>query len=322
MRSVNVAIILAALSLLISVPLISVNAQGLLQRFFVQHQLKEIHLNFAGTDRTYYIYDPTDHNQKKLYPLVIGLHGTLGTGPNFALQSHFNKLAKQNDFIVVYPDAGDKQWNDGRFPDDKTDDAGFIAAMIDQLVDSAPVNPKRIYITGVSNGGMFTQMLACQLADRVAAFASVIGNLPALLVPQCHPSQPVPMMLINADHDAIVPYDGGTIPILGSSQYGGGTVISVPDTITFWLKNNGCTMPPHSVTTALNDVDPEDDSTVVTNRFSGCPEDGEVLTYTIINGGHAWPGMERPRHRKKDVVINQDIHTEDEIWAFFSRHQL
>jgi polyhydroxybutyrate depolymerase len=80
--------------------------------------------------------------------------------------------------------------------------------MLDQLGSKFPVDPARIYVAGLTQGGFMSLRLGCSLSDRIAGVAAVGASMPKTMV--CLPSRPVSMLMINGTSDPVVPYGGGT----------------------------------------------------------------------------------------------------------------
>src|SRR3990167_1552437 len=122
-----------------------------------------------GRERTYLLHIPAGFDAAKKYPLVLGFHGGNGTGEKFARQTGFKEKADAEGFIAVFPDGIENNWNDGRGTTDAekqgVDDIKFLRSLVGRLQEKLPIDAKRIYATGVSNGGIFSHRLACDMAD-------------------------------------------------------------------------------------------------------------------------------------------------------------
>src|ERR1700704_4040964 len=179
-------------------------------------------------------------------PLVIVLHGNTQTGADMATRTSWPAVAKRGRFSIVLPDGLNRAWADlrpdskraGRAPPKGTDDVAFIVALIEKFVHDGTADPKRIYVTGLSNGGAMTMTMICARADLFAAAASVIINLTDESADACHPSRPVPMLMMNGTADPLIPYEGGR----GSSRFAVAGFWSTPKTLDFWRRANGCEM--------------------------------------------------------------------------------
>src|ERR1700730_3513463 len=177
-------------------------------------------------------------------PLVIVLHGNTQTGADMATRTSWPQIAKREHFGVVYPDGLNRAWADLRpdanralhAPPKGTDDVAFIVRLIEKYIADRSADPKRIYITGVSNGGAMTMTLACVHADLFAAAASVIINFTDDLANACHPSRPVPMLMMNGTADPLIPYQGGR----GTSRFAVAGFWSTEKPFDFWRRGNGC----------------------------------------------------------------------------------
>lgn len=107
-------------------------------------------------------------------PLVVMLHGGFGSAAQAERAYGWDRLADTAKFAVAYPDGLGRAWNAGggccgRSAADGVDDVGFVAAAVSDIARQVDVDPKRVYATGISNGGMMTYALAC----RTALFAAI-----------------------------------------------------------------------------------------------------------------------------------------------------
>src|SRR4051794_10686067 len=199
-------------------------------------------LTVDGRERTYALHLPPAVTTGTVLPLVLVFHGGGGEGKQMPALTGMNGIADREGFVAAYPDGIDRNWNDGRFSQAITtqrfnlDDVGFVSALIDELATTLPIDRSRVFATGISNGGMFSQRLGCELADKVAAIAPVAGSLSELLVPGCAPARPMPVLMIHGDADPLVPWNGG--PVAGSGNRG--RVLSVADTVSRWVALDGC----------------------------------------------------------------------------------
>ena len=270
--------------------------------------------------RRYHYHVPPQARAGQALPVLFVLHGGLGTGPLQAKVTQFTRLADAEGFLVVFPDSvehgrNNRQWNDGREgflgqgDPSKTDDVGFFRELFDRVVEAHGADPKRIYLTGHSNGSMMSQRLAIELSERIAAIAVVQGHLPQPLRGEI-PQRPMPFLLITGTADPHNPYQGGTTPVLG-----GGTLLSAQENVRYWVDRNGGT--PRTVTTPLPDLDPEDGTTVEKTEVLGL--NAPVVLYTVQGGGHIWPGTEA-QALPGSGSRNNDIDASRVVWDFVSKH--
>jgi polyhydroxybutyrate depolymerase len=279
-------------------------------------------IDINGITRSYTIQLP----DKKPAPLVVVLHGNTQTGSDMTTRTSWPAVAKREHVGVVFPDGLNRAWADlrpnanraGRAPPKGTDDVGFVVRLIEKFVADGTADPKRIYVTGLSNGGAMTMTMICARADLFTAAASVIINLTDDMANACHPSRPVAMLMMNGTADPLIPYQGGR----GTSRFAVAGFWSTERTFDFWRHANGCqTQDASSV--ELDHRDPAD-KTAVTRIESRCAQGRDVVLYRINNGGHRMPGSSADARfpRLVNALLgpqNRDIDGAETIWAFFRR---
>ncbi len=293
---------------------------------------------FAGKDlrtsfvhdslkRTFNIHFPSSYDKSVQLPMVIALHGRGANGASMIILTHkgFNKLAEKDGFIIVYPDGIELNWNDGRMDEEANDrahrenidDVGFISALIDSMINDYNIDPKRVYVTGISNGAIMSYRLACELSHKITAIAPVDGNIPILIFKECSPSSPVSVLAINNTDDPLVPFDGGEI-------YGQfhriklGKVLSVNESIGFWVTRNRCSVTP--AVTEEPDIDPKDGTTVTRKQYVNDFDGTEVILYAVEGGGHTWPGGVQYLPAWIIGKTCRDFDASEVIWSFFKKH--
>jgi polyhydroxybutyrate depolymerase len=260
-------------------------------------------------------------------PLVLVLHGNTQKGEDMRTRTSWPDVAKREGFVAVFPDGLNRAWADlrgdsgrvGRSPPAGTDDAAFLRALVTKFVRDGVADPRRVYVTGISNGGHMTLTLACTHAELLAAAASVIASFTEPMMAACKPSRPVPMLMMNGTVDPLIAYGGGR----GTSRYAVPNVVSTEANIAFWRKNNGCAAGDRQ-STKLPDKDKNDSSTV-TRVDSDCPDGRDVVLYRVDRGGHRMPGSFPDARfvRVVDAILgpqNRDIDGAETIWAFFKTH--
>jgi len=267
-------------------------------------------MNVDGTKRQYLLYVPKAATKDHPLPLLLVFHGGGGHDYNMPRFTGFDKIAEARGFIVAYPESVNRSWNDTRNLS-PADDVGFVRALISELERSYAIDAGRIYATGISNGGFFSQRLACDLSDRITAVASVAATMPETLVPVCHPSRPLSVMFMHGTDDPLVHIEGGNI------LRNRGRNIPLADAVRFWLNFNQITQ--QAQPSDLPHHDPNGTS-VHREVYGGGKQNTEVVVYTVKGGGHTWPGGEQYLPAFLVGKVNHDIDASEVIWEFFSQH--
>jgi len=245
-------------------------------------------LRIGGKARTYAVHVPAHPAPAGGYPVVLAFHGGGLQGDAMRRLARLDGLADRRGFIVVYPDAINGQWNDGRLSNrEPQDDVAFVDALLDRLGREHPIDAGRVYAAGMSGGALFAERLGCELSPRIAGIAAVAGTMAADLAADCRPAHPVAALHINGTDDPIMPFDGGAVAGVGGRGEGG-AVLSAARTVGLWAEANGCRTAgtPH----LLRVVAPLDPTQTVRTAHVDCPATGPVMQLTVMGGGHAWPG--------------------------------
>lgn len=266
-----------------------------------------------GRERSYILYVPTSLNWNQPPALVFVFHGGTGNAQNAIQMTGFHQVADQHGFLVAYPNgtgrlSDDKllTWNAGNCCgyayEKKVDDVGFVRAIVTDLETLINLDPKRIYATGMSNGALLSHRLGCEASDLFAGIAPVAGTLNTI---PCNPSHPISVIMFHGTEDQHILYNGGAGPQPRLSV----DFTSVQDSVEFWTAFNNCASQPQLTT--FDDIQHQ--------IWSGCAASTSVELYTIIGGGHAWPGG-RSSGRPDADQPTKSISASDLIWKFFATH--
>ena len=197
------------------------------------------------------------------------------------------------------------------------DDVAYIDLAIDAIAQTICIDERRVYASGASGGGRMASQLACDLADRIAAIAPIMGaraprssDTPGRSV-ACRPSRPVPVAAIHGRLDPVNVFaDDDQRLVPGSSwTYG------VPEAVRRWAQLNGCS-PDARIHQAIH---PHVDLW----RYRGCRAGADVVLYDVLDGGHTIPGT--PVVPALVPVVgptNQELDVPQAIWSFVSRFHL
>ena len=283
-------------------------------------------ISVGGLERTYQLYLPLSHDSSKAMPVVLLLHGGGGTGHGMEKLTlgGFNRISDREGIIVLYPDGIEKHWNDGRGLEafraqrENIDDVGFISALMDHLIKTYPVDATRIYAAGISNGGLFSQRLACELSERVAAIGVVATQMPEHLTSSCTPKRPVSILIMSGTEDPLVPWEGGEIGFKRGQKFG--RVLSVSESLKFWTSKNQC--PSSPMIRSEPDRDPKDGTRIHRTIYRPCSQETEVVLFTVEGGGHTWPCGDQYLPVWLVGRTSKDMDANEVIWDFFKRHSL
>lgn len=269
-------------------------------------------ITIGGLERTYLLHLPPNAGARPL-PLVVLLHGRLGTGAGMVRLTHFDQVADSAGVVVAYPDGWHRSWADGRMgtPADQhgVDDVAFILAMIDDIAAHSAIDTTRIYAAGISNGGFMTERLACDAGRRFAAVGVVAATFGDSLAARCRLHPAVAVEFFNGTNDPLVPYDGGEL------KGDRGHVLSVDGTTALWAEDEACSATPEEEP-ILDRV--HDGTHVMRRTWPECGGRGAVIAFRIEGGGHTWPGGTQYLPKMMVGIASQNLDASRELWSFFS----
>ncbi len=296
--------IVVAVAILLSLP--ALLAVGEAVSFHVRNRNNGLIVS-SGMEREYILYVPKRYDRTKPAPLVISLHGAGGWPRQQMELSGWNELADRDGFIVVYPsgmtNGGPRIWRmEG---EDERRDARFISDLIDELEKTYDIDPRRIYVNGLSNGGGFSFLLSCRMPERIAA-VGMVGAAQLAPWSACADDHAVPMIDFHGTADSMAPYNGG------SSWVAPVTLPSVTKWAENWARRNRCA--PGAIDSPVN-------VEVTRRQYVHCADDASVVLYTIHGGGHTWPGGQ-PLPEWFAGPTSTSISATQEMWAFFQAHPL
>lgn len=276
-------------------------------------------LAFEGADRIFILRVPPRHDGRTPLPLVIMLHGGFGSAVNAARDYHWPAKADAEGFYAVFPDGlGTVQtWNAthccGFALRNNVNDVGFIRALVAGLGNVLPIDSQRIFATGMSNGAMLAHRLGAEAADLFAAIAPVAGSIggqidgdsPVIMPPI--PGGPVSVIIFHGTADLNVLYNGGPTQSVVTD---GRVDLPVSDAVQFWVNANQTMATPVTETSASGNV--------VRDFYARQGTNAEVVLFSIIGQGHAWPGGLQPFAGADPP--STEISATDTIWEFFTHH--
>lgn len=263
-------------------------------------------------ERTFRVHRPATLPAGQRVPLVLVLHGGAGSGEQAEESYGWDATAGRDGFLVVYPDGIGRSWNAGpgccgRAAREDADDIGFLEEVVADVVARAPVDNTRVFVTGMSNGGMMTYRLACT-STVFRAVAPVAG----MLIGDCPSPAPVSLLHIHGEADRSVPWAGGP----GRQDNGGTGRVPVridgppiTEVAGNWRERAGCA------------AFTERAEGSVTTRTAVCPGGRIVTLISVAGAGHQWPGAV-PEGRVVTGLLDLDppstaLDATATIWRFF-----
>jgi polyhydroxybutyrate depolymerase len=212
------------------------------------------------------------------------LHGATGNAARVEFRYHWDVLSDRDGFFVVYPQGMSDQWNANLAPNN-VNDLQFLSGLLEQLTRTLPIDPHRVYVAGMSNGGAMTYQLGCTLSDRLAAIAAVEAPNPG-----CRAARPMSIVVIHGLNDHQVSFT------------------AAQQSVAAWRSFDSCPTHPRTFRTAA----------VTRQTWSPCRTGTSVELYAVANSGHEWPGSSPPLPGHDPPSHNLDA--TQVIWNFFTAH--
>jgi polyhydroxybutyrate depolymerase len=279
-----------------------------------------VHLRHDGRSRRYLVHVPPGAVTPR--PVVLVLHGAAGDAVENRTWLGLDAVADREGFVTVYPDGtgpfGDRvhMWNSGACCGSAqwsaVDDVGFLLAVLDDVGARTPVDATRVYVTGLSNGGMMAYRLAAEASDRIAAIAPVAGTREAALGDGV---RAMPVMHVHSVDDPVVPFAGGETTIFP-------LVYSIPhpaveEVVREWALHDRCPVSPADTTPTLSSI--ANGQSATRSTWGPCADGAEVVLWRLRGSGHVWPGSPSSFRTLFIGPATSVIDVREEMWSFFRR---
>ncbi len=259
---------------------------------------------YGGQYRSYIAYIPAIYNGNTAVPLLYNLHGYTSNAAQQIYYGDFRPIADTANFIVVQPNGtfsqGLRFWN--AFYQGPPNDLAFLNALVDSLKLSYSIDENRLYMCGMSNGGIMSYYVACDPNNRFAAVGSVTGTMDTAFFAGCNPSRPTPVIEIHGDADGTVPFGGGA------------SFVAIDTVMKYWSNVNGTNNAP--MISNYPDIVLNDFCTATEYAYLNGINNSEAVLVKINGGAHTWPGASIIF-----AVTNQDFSASVRIWNFFRRYK-
>jgi polyhydroxybutyrate depolymerase len=280
---------------------------------------KRYQLLSDSLERSYTVHVPEEIGSKPV-PLVVFFHGKGGSSDWAEEETGWSEKADREGFIVVYPEGTPPNrqkkakflsnplgWNDSFHRDDSSrpDDVAFIDQMMKEILPKFPIDQKRIYSVGFSNGAGMIFRIAVELPQYWTALAPVAGY--------CWQSEPqiprpLPTIYLVGNSDPVIPIAGGKIQL----YWGVEERMPVAETLQRWAKAMRCQENPEK----------EWFPGVQVERYRSSEPSEEFCVIYIDGLGHHWPGGKGGLGEMLGGPIIDRIHATDVIWEYFQNRRI
>ena len=278
--------------------------------------------------RSYIVRVPPQARRGTPLPVVLNFHGGGAHARAQKDYSRMDRAADREGFVAVYPNGTGGiegrllTWNAGACcgwaAASRVDDVGFVLALLDDLAQRMPLDPGRIYATGLSNGSMMAYRLAAEAAHRIAAVAGVAGSM---TMARFAPALTVPVMHIHSVNDERALYDGGLGPAFPFTNT---RVFHEPvdAMLKKWIAHNGCPAQPQVADPVRGRSGAADAAHSATRHdYQPCRDGTQVVLWKLTGAGHVWPGGRQDYLPWLLGAGTTVIDANHEMWQFFSRYR-
>ncbi len=240
-------------------------------------------------ERTYRLHVPASYRPDRQAPLVVDFHGYGRSALDQEIYTNLVPFSDREGFVLATPEGGGspQAWDVvGVYAESDIDDVAFTVALLNSVSGALCIDPRRVFATGISNGGEMAAQVACYLSAGFAAVAPVAG---VVYQGDCT-GDPVAVVSFHGTLDENVPFEGAR------------------PAVADWAAHNGCTgeLVVEQVTASVS-----------RESFLGCGGN-DVVLYVIEGGGHTWPGAEDDAGGAGPTT--HEISANEVIWQFFKDH--
>ena len=236
------------------------------------------------------IHVPKDYDPKKEYPFILSLHGYTSNGRGQLGFFPLARLAEKYDFIYCAPDGIDRSWNATDACCDwsgEVDDSKYLRNLILKAMKEYNIDKKRVYITGLSNGGFMSYRMAHDHSDLITAIVPFAGvgfdEWPSA------PKNPVSVLHIHGTRDKTIKWKGGGIQ--------GAKYPSAEGNFAKWKAFNKCEKKTDTSELKIDLDRKVEGAETKVERYES--KDGKVVTelWEVVDGGHVTPPRSAARER-------------------------
>jgi polyhydroxybutyrate depolymerase len=252
-------------------------------------------LHAGAVDGSYGLSVPRTYRSRRPTPLILLFSGFDSDPAQFSALTHLPARGSADGYLVAVPHtkSGESEW---QFSGHGTD-ASFVDTLVGSLERSYCVDRRAIFAAGFSAGAAFTISYSCAHQHQIAAIATVAVEF------QLGCTRPMSILAFHGTDDPLVPYDNGAVGLSLPGVKVRGTLLNMGD----WARLDHCRTPPRLAPVG---------SQVIRRQWSRCADGTTVVLYTVLGGGHAWPGADPA---KAVGLTAEQVSATTQMLSFFSR---
>lgn len=279
-------------------------------------------LPLDGFERKFIFFTPTGFKPGQPLPLVVFFHGAGGSAWQASRTYGWMEKSNHETFFLAFPEGmpvrpqnessfllNPNIWRDERagMRTHNVNDVHFFEVLLGKLQAALPVDPRRIYVTGFSNGAAMTFTLGSHYSDHIAAIAPVSSQS---FIHVDKLARPLPVYYLTGTADPLIPYNGGHVTLpWGNSR----DMPPVQESVDEWVRLDGCPPRPQVLS---------DENGVRVLRYGPGRDNSEIIFTTIEGNGHHWPNTPEPLPHAISGPSLDPFNATDRIWDFFKHHPL
>jgi polyhydroxybutyrate depolymerase len=240
--------------------------------------------------RNYKILTPKNYDPKKKHPFILSLHGYTSSGAGQSAFFPLADLAEKHGLVFCFPSGIDRSWNASNACCDwanKNDDSAYLRGLILHAQENFNIDKKRVYVTGLSNGGFMCYRMAYDHADLVTAIVPFAGvgfkRWPG------KPKNPVSVLHVHGTKDTIIKWEGGSIL---ARPYP-----SAQENFKNWRLFNQCDQEVDASKTKIDLARKVRGNETSVTRFTNKAGTVTSELWQVNNGGHVTPPSKDARER-------------------------
>jgi polyhydroxybutyrate depolymerase len=216
-------------------------------------------------------------------PAIVVLRAARKQDARLRRSFSLEEMARSSGAVLIYPEPLSGHWAEASGPEANRD-THFVRDLIAKLVSHGIVNPSKVFLVGIGNGGTVALRLGCDGKPKFAGVAVLAASLPGGLEASCAPPGPIPLLMIAGTSDPLIPYHDGRDGLPHDKS----ELLSVDKTLGLFGKAAGCAG--DMVTTVLPDKYIHAGTRAYLDKLNNCAAPVEAVR--IEEGAHLLPGVQ------------------------------